>query len=111
MKFGKSTTAQKANGVKAGKTIIHYNGKVKFTNIPLEACDYVVNGKPALEWIIDRYYIKTDKNNGITNAPNDWCCVHDNPRYIIDFLKTVCYVSSQTNNIVANLPALNEITK
>ena len=27
---------------------------------------------PPLEWFIDRYYIKTDKDSGIVNDPNGW---------------------------------------
>jgi len=111
MKFAKPTKAQKAAnpGLKHDKTTIIYNDYHTLRNIPLEAYDYIVNGKPAIEWIMDRYQIKTDKKSGITNDPNDWCKEHNNPRYIIDLLKTVTHVSTQTNQIVSELPALNEI--
>jgi len=109
MKFGKATKEQKAAGIKYDKTTIIYNDYHTLRNIPLEAYDYIVNGKPAIEWIMDRYQIKTDKKSGITNNPNDWCKEHNNPTYILDLLKTVTHVSTQTNKIVADLPALNEI--
>jgi hypothetical protein len=64
--------------------------------------------KPALEWIMERYQFSKDKASGITNAPNDWCREHDNPRYIADLIKRVTRVSIETNKIVASLPELNE---
>jgi predicted helicase len=108
MTFAKPTPAQKAAGLKADKTRIHYNSHLTLDGIPLEAYDYVVNGKPALEWIMERYQITIDKASGIKNDPNDWCKEHDNPRYIVDLLKRVTRVSLQTMRIVKGLPALNE---
>ena len=109
MTFARPSAAQKAEGLKWDKTRIIYNGKVTLTGIPLEAYDYVVNGKPALEWIMERYKVTVDKKSGIKNDPNDWCREHDDPRYIIDLLKRVTRVSLETNAIVAGLPALNEL--
>jgi predicted helicase len=74
-------------------------------DIPLEAYDYVVNGKPAIEWVIERYQNTEDNNSGIINDPND---CSDNPRYIIDLVKRVVRVSVETMKIVNNLPPLNE---
>ena len=110
MNFARSTPEQKAAGQKWDKTRIVYNSKVTLSGIPLEAYDYVVNGKPALEWIMERYQVTVDKKSGIRNDPNDWCREHDNPRYIIDLLKRVARVSTETSRIVATLPALNEIS-
>lgn len=110
MTFGRPTAAQKADGLKHDKTKIVYNAHISLTNIPLEAYDYVVNGKPALEWVMDRYQVTVDKKSGIKNDPNDWCTEHDNPRYIVDLLLRLVRVSLETNQIVANLPALNEQT-
>ncbi|MCU0777517.1 MAG: restriction endonuclease [Akkermansiaceae bacterium] len=99
---------QTAAGLKADKTRIHYNSHLTLDGIPLEAYDYIVNGKPALEWIMERYQITIDKASGIKNDPNDWCREHDNPRYIVDLLKRVTRVSLETIRIVNALPALNE---
>ncbi|BCX46409.1 helicase [Haloferula helveola] len=110
MTFARPTAKQKAEGEKWDKTRLIYNSKVTLTGIPLEAYDYVVNGKPALEWIMERYQVTVDKKSGIKNDPNDWCREHDDPRYIIDLLKRVTRVSLETNKIVAALPALNERT-
>ncbi|MGN6554841.1 MAG: type ISP restriction/modification enzyme, partial [Verrucomicrobiota bacterium] len=90
------------------KTTIHYNARITLTGIPLEAYDYVVNGKPALEWIMERYQITVDKDSGIRNDPNDWAREHKQPRYILDLLKRIVRVSLETMKIVNALPALNE---
>jgi len=108
MTFAKPSPTLKAGGLKADKTRIHYNAHVTLDGIPLEAYDYVVNGKPALEWIMERYQITIDKASGIKNDPNDWCREHDNPRYIVDLIKRVTRVSLETMKIVNSLPALNE---
>lgn len=90
------------------KTTIVYNSHLTLSGIPLEAYDYVVNGKPALEWIMERYQITVDKESGIRNDPNDWAREHNEPRYIIDLVKRVVRVSMETMKIVNGLPALNE---
>ena len=64
----------------------------------------MVNGKSAIEWIMDRYQVKVDKKSGIKNDPNDWSKEVDNPRYILDLLLSVINVSVQTVEIVENLP-------
>lgn len=90
------------------KTTIIYNSHVTLTDIPLEAYDYVVNGKPALEWIMERYAVTVDKDSGIRNDPNAWS---EDPRYIIDLVKRIVRVSLETMNIVNNLPKLEEKSK
>ncbi len=108
MTFGRPSAEQKANGQKQDKTTIHYNARITLSGIPLPAYDYVVNGKPALEWIIERYQMTVDKDSGIRNDPNDWAREHDQPRYILDLLKRVVRVSLETMKIVNALPALKE---
>ena len=101
MYFGKS-------GKQVDKSTIVYNSRVTLTDIPLEAYEYVVNGKPAIEWIMERYKVTVDKASGIKNDPNDWAKEHDEPRYIIDLLKRVVTVSLETMKIVKSLPKLEE---
>lgn len=91
---------------KGDKSTIIYNDQVKIENIPEEAYEYVVNGKSAIEWILDRYQVKTDKASGIVNDPNDWAKEVGNPRYILDLLLSVINVSVQTVDIVNSLPKL-----
>ncbi len=108
MNFARPTPEQKAAGEKSDKTKIVYNSHLTLSEIPLEAYDYVVNGKPAIEWIMERYQVTRDKDSGIVNDPNDWCREHNNPRYIVDLLKRIVRVSIETMKIVRSLPALNE---
>jgi predicted helicase len=91
---------------KIDKTQIIYNGYLTLKGIPPEALAYVVNGKPAIEWVMERYQVTVDKDSGIRNDPNDWCAEHANPRYIVDLVKRVVRVSVETVRIVNGLPAL-----
>jgi len=86
------------------KDTIHYNSKIAISNIPAKAYEYVVNGKSAIEWIMERYQITTHKESGIRNDPNDWAKEVGNPRYILDLLLSIINVSVQTVDIVENLP-------
>jgi len=86
------------------KETIHFNSSITISSIPLEAYDYVVNGKSAIEWIMERYQITTHKESQITNDPNDWADEVGNPRYILDLLLSIINVSMQTREIVGKLP-------
>ena len=90
---------------KPDKSVIVYNPHLVLRDIPLEAYAYVVNGKPAIEWIMERYQVTVDKASGIKNYPNQWS---DDPRYIVDLLKRVVRVSLESCRIVQELPPLNE---
>lgn len=92
---------------KEQKNIITYNSRITLSNIPEKAYQYVVNGKPAIEWIMERYQVTTDKKSGIKNDPNDWSAEVGNPRYILDLLLSVINVSTQTVYIVNDLPKLD----
>ena len=94
------------NGKDVDRSVIVYNSYIRIENVPLAAYGYVVNGKSAIEWIMDRYQIKTDKDSGITNDPNDWGSEHGNPRYILDLLLSIITVSVETVKIVNGLPPL-----
>lgn len=92
---------------KGRKDTIIYNSKIVVSNIPEKAFEYVVNGKSAIEWIMERYQVKTDKKSGIKNDPNDWADEVGNPRYILDLLLSIINVSMQTVEIVEGLPRLD----
>lgn len=100
MRFGKLDSKT------ADKRIIHYNAGITIENIPLEAYDYVVNGKSAIEWVMERYAVKTDPASQIENNPNDWCREHDDPKYIYNLLLRIITVSLETMKIVYTLPKL-----
>lgn len=101
MKFGKSKNNSK------DKTIIEYNDKITISNIPEKAYEYVVNGKSAIEWIMERYAITVDKKSGIVNDPNDWCKEVNDEKYIFNLLLRIINVSIQTVDIVNSLPRLD----
>lgn len=86
------------------KDTILYNSMITIENIPAKAYEYVVNGKSAIEWIMERYQITTHKESGIVNDPNDWAKEVGNPRYILDLLLSVINVSVKTVEIVEGLP-------
>lgn len=88
------------------KSIIIFNNNIKLEKIPLAAYDYVVNGKSAIEWIMERYAVSTDSASGITNDPNDWSHEHQDPAYILKLLLSIINLSLQTNDLVAQLPKL-----
>ena len=89
------------------KDTIIYNNKITISNIPAKAYEYVVNGKSAIEWIMERYQVTTHKESGITNDPNDWGKETGNPRYVFDLLLSVINVSLQTVDIVNGLPKID----
>ena len=90
---------------KPDKSVIVYNPHLVLRDIPLEAYAYVVNGKPAIEWIMERYQVTIDKASGIKNDPNQWS---EDPRYIVDLLKRIVRVSLESVRLIRGLPTLNE---
>lgn len=86
-------------------TII-FTEDIVITDIPERAYEYVVNGKPAIEWIIDQYQVKKDKKSGIVDDPNEFS---DNPKYIFNLLLSIINVSLQTMDLVESLPPLEII--
>lgn len=87
------------------ETIV-FNSDISITNIHEKAYQYVVNGKPAIEWIIDQYQVKPDKKSGITDDPNEFS---DDPKYILNLLLSVINVAMQTVELVDSLPRLEVI--
>jgi predicted helicase len=99
MKFGKNS-----DGIDRSKILI--NEYMTLSGIPNAAYDYVVNGKSAIEWAMDRYEVTVDLNSkgegsGIKNDPNEWS---NDPRYIIDLIKRIVRVSMETNRLLSELP-------
>jgi predicted helicase len=101
MKYGKQ-------GKEKDKTTLIYNARITLTGIPLAAYDYVVNGKPALDWVVERQCVKTDKASGIVNDANDWAIdTMGNPKYPLELFMRVITVSLDTMKIVEALPPLD----
>ncbi|QYF75385.1 DEAD/DEAH box helicase family protein [Cryobacterium sp. PAMC25264] len=96
-------------GGKAGawdKSTIRYSDGITVRGVPDEAHEYMLGSRSAIEWIIERYRVKTDKDSGIVNDPNDWATEHDDPDYILDLLGRIVTVSVETVAIVKALPSL-----
>ncbi|WP_139413268.1 DEAD/DEAH box helicase [Bartonella mastomydis] len=95
------------NSKKKDKSTVIYNSNITMTDIPLEAYEYIVNGKPALEWVMGRQCVKTDKKSGIVNDANRYAVeTVGNPAYPLELFQRVITVSLETMKIVKNLPKL-----
>ncbi|MFK8985492.1 DEAD/DEAH box helicase [Acinetobacter seifertii] len=90
------------------KDTVIYNNAITIREIPLEAYDYVVNGKSALEWVMERQGVSTHKDSGIVNDANDWAIeTMGNAKYPLELFLRVITVSLETMKIVKNLPKLD----
>ncbi|MFS7342504.1 DEAD/DEAH box helicase [Rahnella inusitata] len=93
---------------KGEKGTVIYNNKIRIKNIPIEAYDYIVNGKSALEWVMEQQSVSTNNDSGIVNDANDWAIeTMDNPRYPLELFLRIITVSLETQKIVNNLPKLD----
>uniref|UniRef100_UPI00319E0573 type ISP restriction/modification enzyme n=1 Tax=Bartonella massiliensis TaxID=929795 RepID=UPI00319E0573 len=102
MKFAKIKNSKEKD-----KTTVIYNSNITMTDIPLEAYNYIVNGKPALEWVMGRQCVKTDKKSGIVNDANRYAVeTVGNPAYPLELFQRVITVSLETMKIVKDLPKL-----
>ena len=93
---------------KSDKSKVIYNNFISLTNIPIEAYDYVINSKSALEWVMDRQSTSMAKEAVITNDANDWAIeTMNDPAYPLKLFQRVVTVSLETMKIVKNLPKLD----
>ncbi|GAA8502965.1 hypothetical protein HpDR57_11040 [Helicobacter pylori] len=83
---------------KKGDRII-YNHHITITQIPKKAFDYVVNGKSAIDWVIERYSITTDKDSLIENNPNDYA----GGKYIFELLCRVITLSVKSVDLIEKI--------
>mgnify|MGYP004691027485 CR=1 FL=1 len=104
MKYGK--IPGKTGNAGKDKTKLVYNEFITVEGIPLEAQEYVVNKKSALDWIVERACVKTDKNSGIVNDFNDYAVEKNDRRYPLSLFLRVITVSLETMKIVKALPPL-----
>ena len=100
MRYGK-------NGKEKDLTTIYYNDRITIKGIPSKAYDYIVNGKPALDWVVERQAVTTHKDSGIVNDANEWAIdTMHNPKYPLELVQRVITVSLETMKIVRGLPEL-----
>lgn len=102
MKYGRA-------GRVSDKSTVIYNSDITVSGIPEEAHEYMLGSRSAIDWIIERYQVKTDKASGIVNDPNDWAEEQGNPRYILDLLARIVTVSVETVKIVRSLPPIDVV--
>lgn len=95
-------TGKKTNDL----STLQVSENVQLQNIPTRAYDYMLNGKSAIAWLIDRYRVTTDSKSGIVNDPNDYS---PDPRYIVDLVERVITVSMRTLDIMDALPPIEEL--
>lgn len=105
MRFGRCKKSEE-NPKGVDRTTLAVSEGLTLHDIPEEAYGYVVNGRSAIEWLMDRYQVRTDKASGIVNDPNEYS---DDPRYIVNLVKSVVTVSMETLNVVNMLPPLREM--
>lgn len=105
IKWGKRKDSETGKKVD-DHTVLIYNENLVIKDIPEAAQRYTVNGRSPLEWVIDRYQVKTDKASGIVNDPNEYS---DDPRYIVDLIEKLIRVSMETMEIIDQLPPVSEL--
>ncbi len=78
---------------------IHYNKNIAITKIPKKAFEYVVNGKSAIDWVIERYKKTTDKDSLIENNPNDY----KDGKYVFELLCRVIKLSEKSVDLIEKI--------
>ncbi|GAA8592491.1 DEAD/DEAH box helicase family protein [Helicobacter pylori] len=85
--------------MKKGECRIIYNKNIAITKIPQKAFDYVVNGKSAIDWVIERYQKTMDKESLIENNPNDY----KGGKYIFELLCRVIKLSEKSVDLIEKI--------
>jgi len=102
-----SVTGDQPAGPAKDRSTIVYNPRITVSGIPDEAHEYLLGSRSAIEWVVERYQVKTDKASGIVNDPNYWSREVGDPRYILDLIARVVTVSVETVQIVRSLPSID----
>ena len=96
------------SGRKKDRSTVIYNHNITIRDIPDAAWEYVVNGKPALAWVMERQCVRTDKASGIVSDANRYAVeTVGDPRYPLDLFLRLITVSFETVKIVRSLPELD----
>lgn len=102
-------TVEKMQFNKDGKTTLKdtiiFNHHITISNIPERAYEYVINGKSAIEWLMERYAVIRDKSSGILDDPN----TYGDEKYIFNLLISVIDLSIKTRDLLDSLPKYAEI--
>ncbi len=84
--------------IKKGNRII-YNKNIAITKIPQKAFDYVINGKSAIDWVIERYQKTMDKDSLIENNPNHYA----GGKYVFELLCRVIKLSEKSVDLIEKI--------
>ncbi|GAA8307621.1 DEAD/DEAH box helicase family protein [Helicobacter pylori] len=85
--------------MKKGECRIIYNKNITITKIPQKAFEYVVNGKSAIDWVIERYKKTRDKESLIENNPNDYA----GGKYVFELLCRVIKLSEKSVDLIEKI--------
>ncbi|GHS31586.1 hypothetical protein VN1291_04460 [Helicobacter pylori] len=85
--------------MKKGECSIIYNQNITITKIPKKAFEYVVNGKSAIDWVIEHYKKTRDKENLIENNPNDY----KGGKYVFELLCRVITLSVKSVDLIEKI--------
>ncbi len=95
------------SGEHKDRSTVIYNAHITIRDIPEQAWNYVVNGKSALSWVMERQCEKIDKVSGIISDSNRYAIeTIGDPRYPLDLFLKIITVSLETTKIVQSLPLL-----
>lgn len=83
---------------KKGDCIV-YNQNIIITKIPKKAFEYVVNGKSAIDWVIEHYKKTTDKDSLIENNPNHYA----GGQYVLELLLRVIKLSEKSVDLIEKI--------
>ncbi len=78
---------------------INYNNHIAITKIPKKAFDYALNGKSAIDWVIERYKKTTNKDSLIENNPNDY----KGGKYVFELLCRVIKLSEKSVDLIEKI--------
>ena len=120
------TTTIKRHGAAAGR-VRHCRGPLKIAGVEVRSSSRTststrnprptpghphstrknpISDRSPLEWIIDRYHVKTDKASGIINDPNDFLREQGHPDAVVNLIKRLVTVSMRTQELLETLPKL-----
>ncbi len=83
---------------KKGDSIL-YNNNITITKIPDKAFEYVVNGKSAIDWVIECYKKTMDEDSLIENNPNDY----KDGKYVFELLCRVIKLSEKSVDLIEKI--------
>jgi predicted helicase len=88
------------NGSKDFSQIL-FNENIIVGNVPKAAYDYSINGRSAIEWVIDQYQVHHDKSTGNISDPNE---LSPDQQYTLNTLLSIIYVGHETSRLLSSYP-------